>query len=900
MDTSQKAWESLSIDEIRRLLAVDPVHGLSQEEVSRRQELYGKNILVSAKEAGIFGKIISQFKSSLIFILIGAGFVTLLLHEYIDSLVIFIAVVINVVIGTLQEERASKAFQKLNASQERHAVVFREGKKLNMLAEDLVPGDIISLQGGYLIPADIRVIEEKDLKVNEAALTGEWLAVSKSSEKIALNMPLAEKSNMLWMGTLIESGYGMGVVVATGEKTEIGKIALSLGTINEQVTPLQKNIQNVARFLSYVVAGALVCILILGFVQQRDPLDMLLIAIATAVATIPSGLPAAVTVVLAIGMESILKRGGLVRNLLAAETLGATTVILTDKTGTLTEARMKLAGLYSYSGIRDHSEGPTNDNKFLLELGTLISDAFIEEPKNTSAQLVVHGRPIEKAVVLSALEAGISQEKLLEIYPKLDYLQFTSTRRFGASLHTNPKKKINRLIISGEPEKLLEAAAFIRVDGKRVKMTPHEKKRLLETLTARTMEGKRLICLTYRDANIDDIPEDTPDTKELLKGIVFAGFIAFEDPIRTDVAAAIQKVKEAGAHVIMLTGDNPETAHYIARQVGITQPGDELVIRGAEIEELDDPGLYTKLQSVRVIARATPAHKLRIAQVLKASGEVVAMTGDGINDAPALRAASIGVAVGSGTEVAKEASDLVLIDNSFSIIVSAIEEGRRIIDNLKKIIAYLLSTSFSEIFVIGGALVIGGPLPLVPAQILWANIVEEGLMSFSFAFEGRDPHAMKRNPRSAASKNILTKELRKLIILVSVVTGLLLVALYYWLTTTGIPEEELRTVMFVALSLDAIFFSFSLKSLDTPVWKINIFSNKYLLFALVTSIGLLLLALTWGPLMTLLSITPLTPFEKLLLVGVGLVNLATIELLKFFLFERDFKKTLVPEKLPAN
>ena len=900
MDFSQKTWECMSTDEIRRLLAVDFENGLTLEEVDRRLALYGKNVLVGSKETGIFAKVLLQFKSSLSYILIGAGVVTLLLEEYIDSLVIFIAVIINVIIGTLQEERASKAFQKLNTSQERHALVFREGKKLNILAENLVPGDMVALQGGYLIPADIRIVEEKDLKVNEAALTGEWLAVSKSSDQIAQHAPLAEQTNMLWMGTLIESGYGKGVVVATGEKTEIGKIALSLQTISEQTTPLQKNIKNVTRFLTYVVIVALVCILFIGFIQQRDLLDMLLVAIATAVATVPSGLPAAVTVVLAVGMESILKRGGLVRNLLAAETLGATTVILTDKTGTLTEARMKLASLHSYSGIRDHLEGPDDDNKFLLELATLMSDAFIEETTDASAQLVVHGRPIEKAVVLSALEAGISQEKVLEAYPKLDYLQFTSTRRFGASLHKNPAKKTNRLILSGEPEKLLEASLYIRVDGKRVKVTPHEKKRLSDILTERTQEGKRLICLAYRDASIDTIPEETADAKNLLDGIVFAGFIAFEDPIRTDVAKAIAEVKEAGAQVIMLTGDNPETAHYIAQQVGITQPGDELVIRGDEIEELDDAGLYTKLQRVRVIARATPAHKLRIAQVLKSSGEVVAMTGDGINDAPALRAASIGVAVGSGTEVAKEASDLVLIDNSFSIIVSAIEEGRRIIDNLKKIIAYLLSTSFSEIFVIGGALAIGGPLPLVPTQILWANIVEEGLMSFSFAFEGRDPHAMKRNPRSAASKNILTKELRKLIFLVSLTTGLLLVGLYYWLNNIGLPEEELRTVMFVALSLDAIFFSFSLKSLDTPVWKINVFSNKYLLFALLTSISLLLLALTWSPLMTLLSITPLTLFEKLLLVGVGIANLATIEIMKFFLFERDFKKTLVAEKLPAH
>jgi P-type Ca2+ transporter type 2C len=886
MDPSHKAWEGLSVDEIRRLLAVDLSAGLSQSEVARRQTLYGTNTLVGSKESTIFDKIFSQFKSSLILILIVAGVVTFFLEEYIDTWVIFFAVVINVVIGTLQEERASKAFEKLNASQVRHALVIRDGKQQNILAEKLVPGDLVLLQGGYFVPADIRIISGKELKVNEAALTGEWLAVSKVSEKINIDLPLAEKRNMLWMGTLIESGYGQGVVTATGKQTEIGQIALSLGSIDEHVTPLQKNIQRVAQFLSFVVAGTLAFIMVLGVIQGRELEDMLLIAIATAVATIPSGLPAAVTVVLAIGMESILKRGGLVRNLVAAETLGATTVILTDKTGTLTEAKMKLTALLSYAGIRDKKIAPLDDNHFLLELAVLTSDAFIEEAQDAPTKLTVHGRPIEKAIVLSGLEAGVSQELLLQNFSRIDYLQFTSTRRFGASLHTNKSKKLNRLIISGEPEKLLNAAQYIRIDGKRVKITPHEHKRLLQTLSEKTSEGKRIICIVYRDAAMSEITVDESNPDILLKGTTFGGFLAFEDPIRTDVAEAIAEVRGAGAHVIMLTGDNPETAHYIASQVGITQPGDELVMRGNEIDDLSDHELYGKLQTVRVIARSTPAQKLRIATVLKNSGEIVAMTGDGINDAPALRAANIGVAVGSGTEVAKEASDLVLIDNSFSIIVAAIEEGRRIIDNLKKIVAYLLSTSFSEIFVIGGALILNGPLPLVPAQILWANIVEEGLMSFAFAFEGKDPNAMKRNPRSAASRNILTKQLRKLIVLVSVVTGILLVGIYAWLSPI-LPEAELRTVMFAALSLDAIFFSFSLKSLDTPVWKINLFTNKYLLFALITSIVLLFLALTWPPLMTLLSTTPLTNFEKLLLVGIGIINLITIEVIKYIFFERE-------------
>jgi len=892
MNLTQKAWECLSVEEVRRLLSTNIHTGIKTNDVPEKQTLYGKNILTGSRERTFLDTFLSQFNNPLVWILSIAGIITYLLHEYIDSLVIFIALGINVVIGTLQEERANKAFEKLNKSQVRRALVIRDGKRQNILAEDLIPGDLVLLQGGYFVPADLRIVEEKDLKVSEAALTGEWLAVSKTSGTIPKHVSLAEKENMVWMGTLIESGYGKGIVVATGKNTQLGLIAQSLTGIDEQISPLQKNIRALTHFLATVVYVALFIILVLGVLQERAFMDMLLIAIATAVATVPSGLPVAVTVVLAIGMETILKRGGLVRNLLAAETLGATTIILTDKTGTLTEARMKLASLHSFEAVRDEYEGPFKDNLFLLELATIESDAFIEEDATSPAKLIVHGRPIEKAIVLSALEAGISQDILLQTYKRIDYLQFTSSRRFGASLHTNPKKKTNRLIISGEPEKLLEATQFIRVDGKRMKITTQEKKKLNELLLKKTEEGKRLICIAYRDANINEIPEGDENAKELLKNIVFAGFLAFEDPIRNNVHASIKEVQDAGAHVLMLTGDNPETARHIAKKVGIIHNEDEeFVIKGNEIDNLNDSALFAHLQRVQVISRATPAHKLRIVQVLKNSGEIVAMTGDGINDAPALRAASIGIAVGSGTEVAKEASDLILIDNSFSIIVAAIEEGRRIIDNLKKIVAYLLSTSFSEIFVITGSLVVGGPLPLVPAQILWANIVEEGLMSFAFAFEGSDPNAMKRNPKSAVSKNILTSELKKLIILLSLVTGTILVVLYLWLLKTGVPEAELRTVMFAALSLDAIFFSFSLKSLDTPLWKINLTNNTYLLGALSVSIILLVLALTWSPLMTLLSITPLTPFEIFILLSIGISNLFIIETIKYFFFERTLNAT---------
>lgn len=876
----------MDFDEIRRLLGTDLASGLTGEEAERRLAVYGHNVLARAHETSFLEKLVGQVKNPLVLVLIAAGIATFALGEYVDTSVISIALLINILVGTFQEERASKAFEKLNASQQRHALVIRGGTRLNIPAELLVPGDIVVLQGGYFVPTDVRIIEEKDVKVNEAALTGEWLAVSKSVSTLPETVPLAERTNMAWMGTLLESGYGLAVVVATGSKTEIGEIALSLGTIDEQVTPLQKNIRAIAYFLSCAVAVALVGVLILGLIQGQSFKDMLLVAIAIAVATIPAGLPAALTIVLAIGMESILKRGGLVRNLLAAETLGSTTIILTDKTGTLTEAHMKLASLHSYEGVRDHIEVPVGDNRFLLELAVLAADAFIEEEGDAPSKLTVHGRPIEKAIVLSGLESGIAQHVLLKEYVRYDSLQFTSSRRFGCSLHHNPHKKTNRLVITGEPEKLLNACAYVRLDGKREIATAHEKKRFHDTLEELTSHGKRVIAVAYRDVSYRTLSEDGPDIDRALEDTVLAGLIAFEDPIRADVHIAIGEVQRAGAQVIMLTGDNPGTARYIARAVGITKPGDELVLTGSEIDSLSDTELFTKLQETRVIARAVPAHKLRIARLLKSNGEVVAMTGDGINDAPALRAASIGIAVGSGTEVAKEASDLVLIDNSFSIIVAAIEEGRRILDNLKKIVAYLLSTSFSAIIVITGALVGGGPVPLVAAQILWANIVGGDLMSFAYAFEKKDPTAMSRDPRSLRAKNILTSELKRFVLVLSLVSGLLTVSLYYYLLSLGTPIAEIRTVMFVALSLDAIFYSFSLRSFDTPLWRMDLFSNPHLLGAFGISIVLLFSALAFAPLQHLLSLVPLTPLEKLMLLGVGICNLSIIEGMKYVLFVR--------------
>jgi P-type Ca2+ transporter type 2C len=888
--TNRIPWEHYSKVEIERRLNTRLEHGLDGSVIETQQRRYGKNILRKENELGIVWKVLKQFKNPLVYILLGAGILTLFFREFLDTIVIFAALLINVVVGTFQEERASRAFEKLNKSQEKHATVIRDGKKTLILSEELVPGDIVVIDGGSYVPADMRLINVRNLSINEAALTGEWVPVSKEAKELdGKNIPLSKRVNMAWMGTLVSSGYGSGVVVDTGERTQVGIIARQLGTVGEHLTPLQASIRKLARFLIYIIAAAIAAIIALGILRGEPFGEMLLIAIAVAVATMPEGLPAAVTVVLALGMESILKRGGLVRNLLAAETLGATTVILTDKTGTLTEAKMKLKTLYTFDSIRRESNKWSDDDKELLAMGVLASDAFVEEALNedlkTPEGLVVHGRPIEKAIVLSGLENGISQDDLYKSRARMDFMQFEPQRRFGASLNKHPGHKRNRFYLSGMPEFLLSNAMYVYKEGIQSELTERERMLFNSVLDRESRKGLRIIGISYKDVDWEDIPAGKHERDILTNRTTFAGFIVFEDPIRSDVKESIAKVRRAGAHVIMLTGDNAETARTVAIEVGIAGKR-ETVYLGSDIEMWSDQKLFDSLKNAHIFARVLPSHKLRIARVLKSKNEVVAMTGDGVNDAPALQSASIGIAVGSGTEVAKEASDIILLNNSFSIIVSAIEEGRKIIDNLKKITSYLLSTSFSEIFVIVGALVAGAPLPLLPTQILWTNIVSEGLMSFPFAFEKKEPGIMEKDPRSHVAKGILTTKLKKLIIVIGVITGLLLTALYFVLLRVGMPIDEIRTFIFVALSVASISFAFSLKSFDMPIWRINILSNPYLVGSLAISIILLVGAITISPLRTLLSLTTLSFNEVLFLFGIGAFNLLTIEISKYFLFER--------------
>lgn len=888
-----ETWHALTPDAVAKRLNTSLEHGLTRAEAQKRLS-EGKNQMPEPEREGFIVKLLKQFASPITLVLVVAAIATFALSHLTDSLVILAALLVNVVMGLVQEGRAGKAFEALKKGEARYAVVLRDGEPLRILSEELAPGDLVILSTGDAIPADMRLVEVHGLSVNESALSGEWLAVEKGIEEVGEHAPLVERTGMVYAGTLVSAGAGRGLVTAIGSQTEIGQIALELGKKDESVTPLMRDIRQVARFILVVVSFILVGIMALGFFRGLPLDETIFTAIALAVASVPEGLPAAVTVVLALGMERILKSGGLVRNLLAAETLGTTSIILTDKTGTLTEGRMTLEQFVGMSTLS--TEAIQGEAKLLLTAAVLASNAYVEERPEAveDEKLVVHGRPIESAIVMAGLKNGIAQHVLIEEFPRLDELHFDSARRFGGMLVTEANGPVAYL--TGAPELFLShIGKIVNAEGIADAISKEALAHLEDALEDAAKQGKRVIAVARMSAPGAAFPPEKELEDFLRKGELF-GLLVFSDVIRPEAKDAIADMRSAGCRVIMLTGDNPETALSIARTVGIAEDPEERAYIGAELTNLTDAELVELLRTHTVFARVAPTEKLRIANVLKDAGEIIAMTGDGVNDAPALRAASIGIALGSGTDVAKEASDLVLLNNGFSVITAAIREGRRLRDNFKKIFTYMLSTNFSEVALIAFSLIFGLPLPILPTQILWSNLVEGGLMNFAFAFEPLYPDAMKRKPKDPETSRVISPKIVQLIMLVGTITSVTLISVYLFLisfTTLSLPE--IQTLMFVAVSVNCIFMAFSMKSFGTPLWKLSLFSNKFLLVSLCASAVLLLAALYVPFLQALVHVSPPTLLQIGMLVGFGLVNLATIEIAKWLVFIRPNAKSGIIE-----
>lgn len=884
-------WHTRDPDALLRAFKTTRETGLSFAQVEQLHKKYGRNEFARPKRFSLLMGIRKQVLAPLSLVLVLALGIVLFLQEYTDSLVILAALLINVIIGVVQEGKAARVFDALAAAVTTQAIVLRGGTKQSVSSTELVPGDIVFLESGHTVPADVRLLELQELEVNESALTGEWIAVRKSLKVLSdAELPLSSQTNMAFMGTIVTEGAGVGVVVSTGDEAHFGKTAAQTAQAEEERTPLQESITKLAHVIVAIIGFVIAFIFAFGLMRGGDAAQMLLVAVAVAVAAMPEGLPAAVTVTLALAMEQILRQGGLVKRLVAAETLGSTTTILTDKTGTLTQGVMTMTSVHTASTLNSGAGGTspsdaTGDTLEILKMAILASDAFIDGEDDDGVP-IVHGRPLEKAIVEGALKAGLRQDELFTHRNNREqFVPFDASRRYAISLNEGPKGG-HELYLTGSPEHILSHCSMYLKNGRSESITDAVRaqyKALQDELSA---TGARFTAVAHRQCSSNEIPPEVRDPQEGENlNFVFGGLLAFSDAVRDDVPEAIATAKKAGIRVLVVTGDHAETARSVAGEVGLAN---ERVLTGTEVSGMTDDALILAAHDNVIFARMLPEQKLRLATVLKEHGEVVAMTGDGVNDAPALTAANIGLAMNDGTDVAKEAADMILLKNGFGVIVTAIRQGRRALTNLRKITAYLLSTSASEIVLIGGAVVIGAPLPLLPAQILWANIVEEGFMSFPFAFEPAEKKIMEQKPSAFnARRGVLGGGLQRMMLVVSLITGGILFALYVFLLEIGIPTDELRTFMFVAVSVDSIFLAFSFKNLHVPLWREDFFSNKYLLVGLVIAFALLALSLTWSPLVKVLALVPLTQFEVFALIVLGVVNILVIEVAKAVFMRKD-------------
>ncbi|MCF7795192.1 HAD-IC family P-type ATPase [Patescibacteria group bacterium] len=864
--------------------------GLSDNEVQERLDKFGLNQLQKEKPLGAFKILIAQLKSPLVYVLVIAGIISFILGEEVDTYVIFGAVFINTIIGFIQENKANKALSKLRKMVEHKVVVMRDGHEKQVLSKNIVPGDIIILEPGNRVPADIRIIESKDLKINEATLTGESVPTSKTADKIKVGSSLADRNNMAYAGTVVVSGSGRGVVVATAQDTEIGRISSLVHATTEEKTPLQNRLTSLSKTLGIVVGIISLLIVLLGISQGRDFFEMFIVAIAVAVSVIPEGMIVAVTVILVLGMQQILKRKALVRKLIAAETLGSTTVICTDKTGTLTEGNMQVSHIIigddklNFEKDKHNEENIAKDMYYALRISVLCNNAVVENPDNDLEDLKLLGLPTEKALLLAGIQAGLDKDSLEKEYERIEELPFSSDTKFMATLHK--RSKDYRLYEKGAPERVLDKSTYFHHEGEVKKITSADKKKLIEKYESYTSKGLRLIAVAYKKIGSADIKDEKKvDLKEHDKDLVFLGFLALKDPLRPDVAKTIEVCRGAGIRPIVITGDHALTAKAIAQEIGFKITKDSIV-SGEDLDNTSDEDLQKIVKKASVFARVSPHHKLRIVKALQSQEEIVAMTGDGINDSPALKAADIGVCLGSGTDIAKETSDIVLLDNNFKVIVNAVRQGRVIFNNIRKVITYLLADSFSQVILIVGSIILGYPLAILPAQILWINIVNDGFPSFSLAFEKGEDGLMKKKPISQ-KEPLINKEMKTIIFIAGIIRDFFYFAIFLYFIKINLDISYIRTIIFAIIGVNSLLYVFSLRSLMKPIWKMKPFSNTYLNFATLASLGLLIIAIYFAPLQKALQTVPLNLNDWFLVLGVSLVNIILIEISKFYFIKKE-------------
>ena len=865
--------------------------GLPAAEAARRLAADGPNTLAEGPRISPFQIFLGQFKSLIIWILIAAGVISGVLGEAIDAVAILAIVVLNAVIGFYQEYSAEKSIAALKQLTAPQATVRRDNRVLTIPAAEIVAGDVLVLAAGDLVAADARLLTAASLKCIEAALTGESKAVKKSAAALAAaEVPLGDRANLVFMGTGVATGSGEAVVVAIAMQTELGRIAGLLTAAGaEEETPLQKKLDAFGRVLVWAALGIVALLFGLGLLRGSPPLELLLTSISLAVAAVPEGLPAVVTVALSLGVMRMARRRALVRKLAAVETLGSTNVICTDKTGTLTVGEMTARALYvsgRHYQITGEGYGPTGEVRFeghkaadahtapLLALATVLLGCNQAHLVEEAGRWKTVGDPTEGALLAAGAKAGGDRPRIERESPKQHEFPFDSDRKRSSVVRRLPDGKL-RAYCNGAPDVLLAHSTHLyTAEGVRP-LTDEDRHRLSEENAALAQQALRVLGSAYRD--LDDTPPADLTAEAVERDLVFVGLTGMYDPPRAEAKAAIARCHAAGIRVVMITGDHPKTAAAIAHELGIAD--NVTTVTGTELEKIDDAELGRRSAGISVYARVTAAHKLRIVRALQAGGAVVAMTGDGVNDAPAIKGADIGIAMGrAGTEVTKQAADMIITDDNFATIVAAVEEGRGIYDNIRKTLQYLLAGNTGELLLMTGCVLVGLPMPLLPIHLLWINLVTDGLPALCLATDPIDADVMKRHPRKRL-ESITDRRFLLTMMFTGILTAGVAFAVYDHFLNTATPEAA-RTAAFAVLVFAELLRAFGARSATKPIWRIPHFTNVPLLLVVVLSFALQFLSQHNATLGRFLKTAPLPTADFLALLLIGAIPLAVLELVK--------------------
>ena len=951
------AWHALGTEEVLENLKVKE-QGLTTGEAERRRAIVGLNQLQEASRSGLLSMLWDQINSFVVWLLIIASIVSALLGDTIEAAAIMAIVVLNSVLGIIQERRAEEALAALKKLAAPEAQVLRDGHRISLPARELVPGDMVFLETGNYVPADVRLLEAVNLRMEEASLTGESLPVQKSAASVLeKDVPLGDRKNTAFMGTLVSYGRGRGVVVGTGMRTQLGLIAEMLQNVEEEETPLQRRLDQLGKTLSIgsliLVAVVFIVALInytaigdlftgpLAYLKEyaKEITDVFIIAISLAIAAVPEGLPAVVTISLALGMREMVNRHALIRKLSSVETLGSATVICSDKTGTLTQNEMTVTHLWAdgqFVEVTGTGYVPEGDFRVgghtvaisdypgiltVLWLGALNNDSQLETTGTAGEQLTyrVVGDPTEGSLLVAAAKAGSPYHEIHQAYPRENEIPFDSERKRMITVHdiTDPKpedfspfynqkqKNWNVIAVKGAPDMVLDLCTrYQAMNDETEPLEAKAKKRILDANDAMTADALRVLGLAYRV--VENVPDRELSPEEVEKDLVFVGLVGMIDPPRKEVKPALENARHAGIHPVMITGDYPNTASAVARSIGLLLPGRK-VATGADIDKMSDAELNREIELTDVFARVSPEHKMRIVDALQANDEVVAMTGDGVNDAPAIKRSDIGVAMGiTGTDVAKQTADMVLTDDNYASIVSAVEQGRIIYSNIRKFVFFLLSSNVAEIMIIFLATLAGLPAPLTAIQLLWLNLLTDGAPALALAMEKGDPDIMDQKPR-AKNEPIINRSMGLGIVIqtitqTSAVLGAFVMGLVWHLEAgailpagtnvlsfvlqhdwRGVDVQTAETMAFVTLSLCELFRAYTVRSEKTSIFRLGIFSNRYMQYAVGLSIVLLLLVVSVPFLQTVFNTHFMSGREWAMVLGLALIPAVSEEITKLFL-----------------